>query len=125
MRGLVCGGTNLLKIYVVRKATEGLPRLIESKGGNEYDRGVAIAYDSHHFSPGFAFESAADLAKQGIKSYVYESLHPTPELSFVVASSQLCRHLSWSQPASTLLHFTVTRFTVKTVDKCLHTMLML
>ncbi|KXT99575.1 Phosphoglucomutase [Streptococcus oralis] len=88
MRGLIGAGTNRINIYVVRQATEGLARLIESKGGNENERGVAIAYDSRHFSPEFAFESAAVLAKHGIKSYVFESLRPTPELSFAV------RHLN-------------------------------
>ncbi|MFR7221332.1 phospho-sugar mutase [Streptococcus pneumoniae] len=88
MRGLVGAGTNRINIYVVRQATEGLARLIESKGGNEKERGVAIAYDSRHFSLEFAFESAAVLAKHGIKSYVFESLRPTPELSFAV------RHLN-------------------------------
>ncbi|UJD02076.1 phospho-sugar mutase [Streptococcus oralis] len=88
MRGLIGAGTNRINIYVVRQATEGLARLIESKGGNEKGRGVAIAYDSRHFSPEFAFESAAVLAKHGIKSYVFESLRPTPELSFAV------RHLN-------------------------------
>ena len=88
MRGLIGAGTNRINIYVVRQATEGLARLIESKGGNEKERGVAIAYDSRHFSPEFAFESAAVLAKHSIKSYVFESLRPTPELSFAV------RHLN-------------------------------
>lgn len=88
MRGLIGAGTNRINIYVVRQASEGLARLIESKGGNEKERGVAIAYDSRHFSPEFAFESAAVLAKHGIKSYVFESLRPTPELSFAV------RHLN-------------------------------
>jgi len=88
MRGLIGAGTNRINIYVVRQATEGLARLIESKGGNEKERGVAIAYDSRHFSQEFAFESAAVLAKHGIKSYVFESLRPTPELSFAV------RHLN-------------------------------
>ncbi len=88
MRGLIGAGTNRINIYVVRQATEGLARLIESKGGNEKERGVAIAYDSRHFSPEFAFESAAVLAKHGIKSYVFENLRPTPELSFAV------RHLN-------------------------------
>ena len=88
MRGLIGAGINRINIYVVRQATEGLARLIESKGVNEKERGVAIAYDSRHFSPEFAFESAAVLAKHGIKSYVFESLRPTPELSFAV------RHLN-------------------------------
>ena len=84
MRGLIGAGTNRINIYVVRQATEGLARLIEEKGDEFKKRGVAIAYDSRHFSPEFAFESAAVLAKHGIKSYVFESLRPTPELSFAV-----------------------------------------
>ena len=84
MRGLIGAGTNRINIYVVRQATEGLARLIEEKGEEFKKRGVAIAYDSRHFSPQFAFESAAVLAKHGIKSYVFESLRPTPELSFAV-----------------------------------------
>ena len=84
MRGLIGAGTNRINIYVVRQATEGLARLIDEKGDEFKKRGVAIAYDSRHFSPEFAFESAAVLAKHGIKSYVFESLRPTPELSFAV-----------------------------------------
>ncbi|AZQ41880.1 phospho-sugar mutase [Streptococcus periodonticum] len=84
MRGLIGAGTNRINIYVVRQATEGLARLIDEKGEDFKKRGVAIAYDSRHFSPEFAFESAAVLAKHGIKSYVFESLRPTPELSFAV-----------------------------------------
>ena len=84
MRGLIGAGTNRINIYVVRQATEGLARLIDEKGDEFKRRGVAIAYDSRHFSPEFAFESAAVLAKHDIKSYVFESLRPTPELSFAV-----------------------------------------
>ncbi|EGP65754.1 phosphoglucomutase [Streptococcus sp. oral taxon 056 str. F0418] len=84
MRGLIGAGTNRINIYVVRQATEGLARLIDEKGDEFKKRGVAIAYDSRHFSPEFAFESAAVLVKHGIKSYVFESLRPTPELSFAV-----------------------------------------
>ena len=84
MRGLIGAGTNRINIYVVRQATEGLARLIDEKGEDFKKRGVAIAYDSRHFSPEFAFESATVLAKHGIKSYVFESLRPTPELSFAV-----------------------------------------
>ena len=84
MRGLIGAGTNRINIYVVRQATEGLARLIDEKGEDFKKRGVAIAYDSRHFSPEFAFESAAVLAKHDIKSYVFESLRPTPELSFAV-----------------------------------------
>ena len=84
MRGLIGAGTNRINIFVVRQATEGLAKLAESKGEEAKKRGVAIAYDSRHFSPEFAFESAQVLAAHGIKSYVFESLRPTPELSFAV-----------------------------------------
>ncbi|HFQ4730210.1 TPA: phospho-sugar mutase [Streptococcus agalactiae] len=88
MRGHIGAGTNRINIYVVRQATEGLAKLIETKGEEAKKRGVAIAYDSRHFSPEFAFESAQVLAQHGIKSYVFEALRPTPELSFAV------RHLN-------------------------------
>ncbi|HEX0028100.1 phospho-sugar mutase [Streptococcus pyogenes] len=88
MRGYISAGTNRINIYVVRQATEGLAKLIETKGEEAKKRGVAIAYDSRHFSPEFAFESAQVLAQHGIKSYVFEALRPTPELSFAV------RHLN-------------------------------
>ena len=84
MRGLIGAGTNRINIYVVRQATEGLAQLIESKGDEAKKRGVAIAYDSRRFSQEFAFESAQVLANHGIKAYVFESLRPTPELSFAV-----------------------------------------
>lgn len=84
MRGVIGAGTNRINVYVVRQATEGLAKLIETKGEDVKKRGVAIAYDSRHFSPEFAFESAQVLAKHGIKAYVFESLRPTPELSFAV-----------------------------------------
>lgn len=88
MRGYIGAGTNRINIYVVRQATEGLAKLIETKGEEAKKRGVAIAYDSRHFSPEFAFESAQVLAQHGIKSYVFVALRPTPELSFAV------RHLN-------------------------------
>ncbi|HER1106021.1 TPA: phospho-sugar mutase [Streptococcus pyogenes] len=88
MRGYIGAGTNRINIYVVRQATEGLAKLIETKGEEAKKHGVAIAYDSRHFSPEFAFESAQVLAQHGIKSYVFETLRPTPELSFAV------RHLN-------------------------------
>lgn len=84
MRGYIGAGTNRINIYVVRQATEGLAKLVESKGEEAKKRGVAIAYDTRHFSPEFAFESAQVLAAHGIKSYVFESLRPTPELSFAL-----------------------------------------
>lgn len=84
MRGIIGAGTNRINIYVVRQATEGLAKLIETKGETTKKRGVVIAYDSRHFSKEFAFESAQVLAKHGIKAYIFESLRPTPELSFAV-----------------------------------------
>ena len=87
MRGLIGAGTNRINIYVVRQATEGLARLIESKVETKRTW-CRNRHDSRHYSPEFAFESAAVLAKHGIKSYVFESLRPTPELSFAV------RHLN-------------------------------
>ena len=88
MRGVLGAGINRMNIYTVRQATEGLARLMESKGEEEKKRGVAIAYDSRRMSPEFAMESAKTLAAHGIPAYVFESLRPTPELSFAV------RHLN-------------------------------
>lgn len=88
MRGYIGAGTNRINIYVVRQATEGLAKLITTKGDEAKKRGVAIAYDSRHFSPEFAEDAARVLANHGIKAYVFESLRPTPELSFAV------RHLN-------------------------------
>lgn len=88
MRGYIGAGTNRINIYVVRQATEGLAKLIESKGEEAKKRGVAIAYDSRHFSPEFAQDAALVLANHGIKAYLFETLRPTPELSFAV------RHLN-------------------------------
>lgn len=84
MRGYIGAGTNRINSFVVRQATEGLAKLIENKGEEAKKRGVAIAYDSRHFSPEFAEDSARVLAAHGIKAYVFESLRPTPELSFAV-----------------------------------------
>lgn len=88
MRGYIGAGTNRINSFVVRQATEGLAKLIESKGEEAKKRGVAIAYDSRHFSPEFAEDSARVLAAHGIKAYVFESLRPTPELSFAVRHLQ-------------------------------------
>ena len=84
MRGVVGAGINRMNSYTVRQATEGLARFMESFGEEAKKRGVAIAYDSRHFSPEFAMEAARTLAKHDIPSYVFESLRPTPELSFAV-----------------------------------------
>ncbi len=82
LRGVIGAGTNRLNIYTVRKATQGLANYILQKGLQE--KGVAIAYDSRRMSPEFADEAALCLAANGIKAYVFESLRPTPELSYAV-----------------------------------------
>ena len=82
LRGIIGAGTNRMNVYTVRKATQGLANYIKSVGAQE--KGVAIAYDSRHMSPEFADEAALCLAANGIKAYVFESLRPTPELSFAV-----------------------------------------
>lgn len=84
MRGILGPGPNRMNIYTVRQATEGLAQLIIEAGESAMRRGVAIAYDSRHYSPEFAMEAALVLGNHGIKSYVYESLRPTPTLSFAV-----------------------------------------
>lgn len=84
MRGILGAGINRMNIYTVRQSANGLALFIETLGPDAKKRGVAIAYDSRHQSPEFAMESAKTLAKHGIKSYVFESLRPTPELSFAV-----------------------------------------
>ncbi|MGO3468789.1 MAG: phospho-sugar mutase [Weissella hellenica] len=84
MRGLLGAGINRMNIYTVRQATEGLATLMDSLNDDVKQRGVAISYDSRHFSHEFAIESAKVLGAHGIKAYVFESLRPTPELSFTV-----------------------------------------
>ena len=82
LRGIIGAGTNRMNNYVVARATQGLANYIISKNGQ--DKGVAIAFDCRHFSPEFADIAARVLAANGIKSYRFESLRPTPELSFAV-----------------------------------------
>jgi len=82
LRGVIGAGTNRMNIYVVRQATQGLANYIKKQGGEE--KGVAIAFDSRRMSPEFAMEAAMTLAANGIKAYKFESLRPTPELSFAV-----------------------------------------
>ena len=82
LRGVIGAGTNRMNIYTVRKATQGLANYIIKQGGKE--KGVAIAYDSRRKSPEFADEAALCLAANGIKAYVFDSLRPTPELSFAL-----------------------------------------
>ncbi|KYD13274.1 phospho-sugar mutase [Caldibacillus debilis] len=85
MRGEIGPGTNRINIYTVRKASEGLARFLLASGGEEKAKqGVVIAYDSRRKSREFALETAKTVGKHGIKAYVFESLRPTPELSFAV-----------------------------------------
>ena len=83
MRGILGAGTNRLNIYVIQKANVGFAKYIASLPEGK-ERGVAIGYDNRHMSYKFAIESAKVLATYGIKSYIFESLRPTPELSFAV-----------------------------------------
>lgn len=82
LRGIVGAGTNRMNLYTVRRATQGLAKYIISKGVQS--KGVAISYDSRHFSPEFAEAAALTLNANGIKSYLFDALRPTPELSYAV-----------------------------------------
>ena len=84
MRGLIGAGISRMNIYTVRQATEGLARFMDTLDEETKLRGVAISYDSRHMSQEFAFEAARVLGAHGIPSFVFESLRPTPELSFTV-----------------------------------------
>ena len=82
LRGIIGAGINRMNKYVVRKTTQGLANYIKKQGGES--KGVAIAYDSRRMSPEFSEEAALCLAANGIKAYRFDSLRPTPELSFAV-----------------------------------------
>lgn len=84
MRGILGAGINRMNVFTIRQATEGLARFMDAEGIETKRRGVAIAYDSRHMSPEFAMEAAKTLAKHDIPAFVFESLRPTPELSFAV-----------------------------------------
>ena len=84
MRGLLGAGTNRMNIYTIRRVAEGLARYVASNGEEAKKRGVAIAYDTRHFSHDFAVETARVLGAHGITSYVYKEARPTPQLSFTV-----------------------------------------
>ncbi|EAF5414093.1 phospho-sugar mutase [Listeria monocytogenes] len=88
MRGVLGVGTNRMNIYTIRKASLGLAQFVAENGEEAKKRGIVIAYDPRHMSREFAFESAAVLGHNGVKSYVFDALRPTPELSFAV------RHLN-------------------------------
>lgn len=82
LRGIIGAGTNRMNKYTVRKASQGLANYIIKQ--NAAKKGVAIAFDSRHFSPEFAREAALTLAANGVKAYLFDALRPTPELSFAV-----------------------------------------
>ena len=82
LRGIIAAGTNRMNIYTVRKATQGLANVILREGGK--DKGAVVAFDSRNMSPEFAKETALCLAANGIKAYIFDSLRPTPELSFAL-----------------------------------------
>ena len=91
LRGIIGAGINRMNIYVVRRATQGLANYIIKQGGAT--KGVAIAYDSRRMSPEFADEAARTLAANGIMAYKFESLRPTPELSFAVRRVMAGSHI--------------------------------
>ncbi|MBE6545938.1 MAG: phospho-sugar mutase [Ruminococcaceae bacterium] len=84
LRGLIGAGTNRINKYIVRKTTKGYAEYIKKNGKEACHRGVVIAHDNRRFSIEFAQETACVLAKNGIKAYLFDSLRPTPELSFAV-----------------------------------------
>ena len=84
MRGVLGAGIGRMNIYTVRQATEGLARFMDTLTDETKARGVAISYDSRYMSQEFAYQSAGVLGAHGIKSYVFDQLRPTPELSFAV-----------------------------------------
>ncbi|MBB6454517.1 phosphoglucomutase [Salirhabdus euzebyi] len=90
MRGELGPGTNRMNIYTVRKAAEGLAKYIEKQGEEAKEKGIVVAHDSRHMSPEFSLETAKVMGAHGIKTYLFTSLRPTPELSFAV------RHLNAS-----------------------------
>ena len=110
LRGIIGAGTNRMNIYTVRKATQGLANYILKSGNAE--KGVAIAFDSRRMSPEFAQEAACCLAANGIKAYVFDSLRPTPELSYAVRNSDVLPE-STLQPAIIHRSTMVIRYTGK------------
>ena len=116
LRGIIGAGTNRMNIYTVRKATQGLANYIHQVGAEA--KGVAIAYDSRRMSPEFADEAALCLAANGIKAYVFESLRPTPELSYAVRKLQELTSLQ----VITRQNITVTKYTGRMARRLRHHM---
>ncbi|HHW70217.1 MAG TPA: phospho-sugar mutase, partial [Clostridiales bacterium] len=86
LRGIIGAGSNRINRYTIGKATQGLANYIKSQGKDAMDRGVAVAYDSRRCSSEFANHAALVLNANGIKTYIYEELQPTPILSYTVRS---------------------------------------
>ncbi len=84
LRGILGAGSNRMNVYTVRRATQGLASYVLQKGGDAAERAVAISYDCRHFSEIFAWESAAVLAANGIRVWIFSEMQPTPALSFAV-----------------------------------------
>lgn len=84
LRGIMAAGLNRMNVYTVRQATQGLANVIAAEGEEAKERGVAIAHDCRNHSREFALETARVLAAAGIRSYVFDELRPTPELSFAI-----------------------------------------
>ena len=84
LRGVIAAGTNRMNVYTVRRATQGLVNYLIKKDPKAKEKGIAVAYDSRHMSDVFARETAAVANASGMKAYVFESLRPTPELSFAI-----------------------------------------
>lgn len=84
LRGVIAAGTNRMNVYTVRRATQGLVNYLIKKDPLAKEKGIAVAYDSRHMSKEFAVETAAVANASGMKAYVFESLRPTPELSFAI-----------------------------------------
>ena len=122
MRGVIGAGTNRINVYVVRQATEGLAKLIETKGEDVKKRGVAIAYDSRHFSPEFAFESAQE--QNMVLKHMFSNHFAQLQNCHLLYVTLVLLQVSWLLQVTTLLHLTDTKFMVKMVDKCHLLMLM-
>lgn len=84
LRGVIGIGTNRINKYIVRKTTQGFADYIKAQGADACKRGVVIAHDNRRFSISFCLETAGVLAANGIQAYIFDSLRPTPELSFAV-----------------------------------------
>ena len=113
LRGVLGMGTNRMNVYTVGKATQGLANYINKKNGA--GKGVAIAYDSRRMSPEFASKAANCLNANGIKTYIFPCLTPTPELSFALKRIQEQSQVLLLQPATIHLNITDIRFTGRMV----------